>query len=88
MSEPWPSTKGLSVYNALSLGGDMTPDQIVSYLRTHWDPDISRSYVDDGLSFIAAKSWVSVDGESVRLLTRPQRAIRANADADLELVHK
>ena len=87
MNEPWPSTKGLSVYNALMLGGDMTPDQIVAYLRAHWDPAMTREYVDAGIAFVAAKSWTMVDGEEVRLLTRPRRAVRINEDADLALVN-
>ncbi len=86
----WPSTKGLSVYNALKLGGSMTPQQVASYLRTHFDPEsreVTDQYVIDGIAFIAAKSWIRQDDSGqLSLLNRAMRAARTDDESDLVLV--
>jgi hypothetical protein len=88
MTDPaWPSTKGLSVYNALKLGGDMTRGQLFAYLREHWDPAIAPEYIDAGVAFIAEKNWASEDVDGVHLLTRPQVAERSERDLVLAMPH-
>ena len=81
----YPSTKGLSVYNALSLGGDMSAAGLLEYLRLHFDSDLSSRYVDDGIEFLREKGWISEDAGVVRLATRPRRAVRIKRDKDLAL---
>lgn len=85
MNDHWSATKGLSVYNALKLGGDMPPMQITEYLREHWSPDVSEDYVYDGVQFLAEKRWIGMDEDKVRLLTRGRHAGRCSGDADLAL---
>jgi hypothetical protein len=89
MSAPWPSTKGMSVFNALKFGGNMTPQQITAYLRRHWDPQIEQAYVNEGLDFIRKKGWISSDGDEVKLSIGGNDAFsveRDANDADLRLV--
>jgi hypothetical protein len=89
-SEPWPSTKGMSVYNALSKSGeDMKPPEILGYLRAVWDPEIDASYVHDGIAFLVSRDLVRIDGETVRLLERNASGkgkliVRSNHDRDLK----
>lgn len=86
MSDAWPATKGLSVYNALKLGGPMTPPRIADYLREHWDPETTDEYVAGGIAFIAEKSWISQDEAGQLRLTRTNmKAIRTADDRDLVL---
>jgi len=90
-AEAWPSTKGLSVYNALSHGlRDMTDEEILSYLRTAWDPQLERAYVHDGIAFLVQREFVRVDGPTVRLKERGpngkgKMVVRANEDTDLRM---
>jgi hypothetical protein len=88
----WPSTKGLSVYNALSQSmRDMSDDEILAYLRAVWDPDMTATYVHEGIAFLVSKDFVRLDGETVRLRERgPNRkgklVVRANQDRDLNML--
>lgn len=89
MKNHWDSTKGMSVYNALDLGGDMTLPQIRDYIAKHWGVDVPDEYVVEGFWFIGGKGWAKqlVDGK-VLLLTKDKRAVRASGDADLALEPK
>lgn len=88
-AQAWPSTKGLSVYNALSQGmRDMAHDEILAYLRDIWDPHMEPQYVHDGIAFLVSRDFVKIDGPVVRLKERgPNRKgkilVRANDDRDL-----
>jgi hypothetical protein len=86
MTGHWPSTKGLSVYNALKLGGAMAPLQIAEYLREHWDTSVTDDYVADGIAFIAEKGWVRQDESGQLSRTHSGfHAVRTAEDSDLRL---
>ena len=89
----YPSTKGLSVYNMISLRRkDLSVAEIVADLREHFDPEITEQYVTDGVAFLTARSLATeVDG--VVTPKRPRQPDgkcwplkRTNADADLTWV--
>lgn len=64
----WPSTHGLSVYNALSLSGrDMTPGEILDYLRAHFDAQFTTEAVNTGIEFLLARGYVRRVGAALRV---------------------
>lgn len=90
MTDPiYPSTKALSVYNALSLSGrDMTPAEVLAYLRDHWDPKVTPEYVAEGAAYLIERKMAhEIEGVLIapRLpnsrKTKPVK--RANDDRDL-----
>lgn len=92
MSEVYTSTKALSVYNVLSITGrDMQREEILSYLRDHFDEAIEASYVDAGLQFLCDRGFVKTDADGVivvpcRLANRRARPLmRASEDKELDL---
>ncbi len=91
-AQAWPSTKGLSVYNALSKAmEDMRAPEILDYLRAVWDPNMTATYVHDGVAFLVKKDFVRIDGETVRLKERgPNRkgklVVRTDHDRDLKML--
>jgi len=59
--EHWPSTKALSVYNALSLSGrDMRAGEIATFLQEVDDPGMDEAYVLEGLNFLLAHALVQI----------------------------
>lgn len=82
----WPSAKGLSVYNVLKLGGDMSRESVLAYLRAHWDPETTQDYVDGGLMFLGFKGWAEQSDGQIRLLTRGRSAAKTEDETDLILV--
>lgn len=89
-SDHWPATKGLSVYNALSVSGrDMTPQEIAAFLQDVDDPDMDVAYVTVGIEFLLARSFVKRVGSLVVIPIRRGSSrigrplVRANRDADL-----
>jgi hypothetical protein len=90
MGEPWPSTKALSVYNALSLARrDMTRAGILEYLREAWDPDVPADFVATGVDFLLERGFVrEEDGAVVPRERRPNgfcRPLRRiDGDANLD----
>jgi hypothetical protein len=82
--DSWPSSKGLSVFNALRISGAMTPEQIRDYLRTNWDPVLPLAYVAGGIDFLDGKGWIAHDGDAVRLVVNGA-ALRSADESDLLL---
>jgi hypothetical protein len=88
----WPSTRGLSVFNALSCAGkDMSADGILEYLRAVWDPKMGAEYVTDGIAFLRENDMVRIDGETVRLKERGPNGkgrivVRADDDRALRVL--
>lgn len=94
MIDHWPSTKGMGVFNAIKLGGRMTPEQITEYLRAHWkEPRVTQEYVDDGIDFIMQKGWLKKASDgclefSISQWVRDGEAFsveRIKRDADLKI---
>lgn len=91
--DSWPSTKALSVYNALSLAGaDMTANELVAFLRECFDPRIGPEYVAEGIAFLNRKRFAVMDGQTVVIQRSPQgrgrKLMRINEDADLVMLPK
>lgn len=92
MRDVYPSTKGLSVYNAVSQSGrDMTADEILGYLRAVWDPKLGPEYVTDGVEFLAQRALVKLDGEKVCMKKRGpngkgQLLVRVDEDRGLKML--
>lgn len=64
----WPSSKGLSVWNMLSVEGrDLTAPEILALLRKHWSQRIDRLWVEAGIEFLARRGMVTCEGEIVRV---------------------
>jgi len=58
LTDHYPSTKGLSVYNALSLAGrDLTPDEIGDYLRATFDERVDAAYVAVGIDYLVKRGF-------------------------------
>lgn len=87
----WPSTKALSVFNALSQSCvDMTQAGILDYLRAVWDPKMAPEYVAEGVEYLVAQKWVRIDGDVVRIDRGPNRkgrlVVRAEEDRSLRML--
>ena len=88
-STDWPSTKALSVYNALSISGrDMTPDEIGEFLRAEWDPTVDDEYVQTGTQFLLRRGFVRRFENLIVIARHPttrtaRKLVRTDRDADL-----
>lgn len=80
----WPSTKALSVYNALLIADRaLSPVEIGNLLREHWDSAVDAEYVATGESFLIERGFVR-RVESVLVVTRRGEQLkRAKKDAEL-----
>lgn len=93
LDDHWPSSKGLSVYNALSMSRrDMTAQQIREYLRSSWDDSVSEAYVQEGIVFLLKKGWVrDVSGVVTLTVRTPGRrtgpaCVKVKGETDLRLM--
>ena len=83
MITDWPSTRALSVYNALRFNNrPMAPAEICEFLCDEWDDTIDGEYVKHGIAFLLARGFVRLDGAMVAP-TLKRRLVRANDDAEL-----
>lgn len=58
VADHYPSTKGLSVYNALSVSGrDLTEEEIGEYLRETFDENVDAAYVATGVQFLLERGF-------------------------------
>lgn len=86
----YPSTKGLSVYNTLSLARqDLDRAAVLGALQEHWDPNLDEAWVSEGAAFLLERGFVTETEGKLRP-ARPRapdgRAWplrRARADTDL-----
>lgn len=90
--DSWASTKGLSVYNALSMSGrDMSAEDVLAFLRGHWDPEMDLSYVHEGIGFLLRRNFVELRGDLIAIPvrnpnTRAGRPLfRIDSDRDLAM---
>lgn len=84
MKDHWPSTKGLSVHNALLVNGrDMTRDEIAAFLRSSFDKRVDGQYVDVGIRFLVDRGFATTVGPLVVANRQIGELIRINNDADL-----
>jgi hypothetical protein len=84
LSNHWPSTKALSVHNALLVNHrDMTGDEILAFLRTTFDKRVDAQYVAIGITFLVERGFATTQGTLVVANRAIGELLRTNNDADL-----
>lgn len=88
MSETYPSTMGLSVYNVLSLScADMSAEAVDAFLRSAFDQDLPIDYVAEGVAFLKERELVHEDAGILKIerLTsgRGKPVVRSADDREL-----
>jgi hypothetical protein len=88
-SEQWPSTKALSVWNALRIARRaMTPAELVGILRRGMgDPEVNEEYVVTGIGFLIARGSAEMVGPVVVANAQIGELIRTDEDRELEPAH-
>lgn len=83
MNTDWPSTKALSVHNALRISGRaMTRQELVGFLQRGHHPSVGREYVDIGIAFLLQRGFVECVGPLI--VSRVDELTRADEDRELE----
>jgi hypothetical protein len=88
MTDPiYPATKALSVYNVLAgAGREMTPSEVLWWLRQHWDARLADDYADAGAEYLVAHGFATDNDGKLsipRTGGKPRKIKRTNKDHDL-----
>jgi hypothetical protein len=85
----YPSTKALSVYNALVLSRrDLTRAEVLEYINSSWSRQVDAAYIDAGAAYLLERELVAeIDGVLVApnrdANGKPPRLVRINNHRDL-----
>ncbi len=88
--EPWASTKGLTVYNALqATKRDLTIPELLAFVRIAFDQSYPVEWIEQGVAFLKEREFVKHEtGMKVTATLRREDGlcrtlIRASDDAEL-----
>ena len=85
MKTDWPSTKALSVHNAIRIvGRAMTRDELVGFLQRGHHATVDEEYVDIGVAFLVKRGFSERVGDLIANNPRIGQLVRADKDHDLE----